>query len=594
MPDETVWDLRPIAALDDKATTETVDVARTQSFQDRATRDTEAAPGGPLYNVLSMLVSSGETISPWWSIQRDKDLRGFWKRSDHLSGAVYAMTSKIATIPFKVTPKDVSVTSQVRMAAEAQDRLLNTPEFGEGWQEFITKWLIDLLVTDNGGFAELIGSGPPDGPLLGYPISVAHLDSLRVSRTSNPEFPLIYQDEDGKRYKIHHTRCMFASQLPSPQVEMHSVGFCAVSRAINAAQNLMDIAQYKQEKIGSRPPRAIVLVKKGASAEEVLRAFYMANEQMDNAGLSRFAKLVCLAPTGGRGELDMELIDLASLPDGFEEETSVNLGMYAIALAFGVDARELWPSTTSGATKGDAMIQHLKARGKGTGQILALIERQINWKYLPPSLDFHFDFQDDEQDALRADISDKRSQRNERDLAVGSITVRVDRERMLEDGDITRPQFEQMELDDGRLEDGTNVLALFFSADREMKELLNIGLDNPFSYNGEVDGVLRRIDSAIGEAHKWLVEQGWSTKKQKARQAIAALEQLKRNWEERIEERGEDNLGERQGRNRPSGSQDGRNQPGPKPTQTAADAERRRNEDDYRGESEMEVIERIR
>ena len=43
--------------------------------------------------------SAGQTISPWWSAARDKQLREFWKTSDHLSGAVYAMASKMTAIP---------------------------------------------------------------------------------------------------------------------------------------------------------------------------------------------------------------------------------------------------------------------------------------------------------------------------------------------------------------------------------------------------------------------------------------------------------------------------------------------------------------
>jgi len=337
----------------------------------------------------------------------------------------------------------------------------------------------------------------------------------------------------------------------------------------------MDIARFQQEKLGSRPPRGIILVRKGATAQEIMTAFYLANEQNDNAGLSRFAKLVCLAPRGGRGELDVDILDLASLPDGFNEETSTTLGMYTIALAFGVDARELWPATVSGATKADAMIQHLKARGKGQGQILASIERQINWKFLPPSLHFEFDFQDDEQDALHADISDKRSQRNERDLASGHVSPRVIRERMLHDGDITRPQFEQMELDDGRLDDGTDVLALFFSNDPDIKTLLDIGVTNPFDTSGDAGDTVKRIDAALAKATNILVDGGWSTKKQKARQAIAALKALRNKWEPEPPE--------------PLPPP----KPGPRRTQTVADAQRIRNEDDYRGESEMEVIDRL-
>ena len=63
------------------------------------------------------------------------------------------------------------------------------------------------------------------------------------------------------------------------------------------------------------------------------------------------------------------------LPDGFDEQTSILYGMAAIALAFGVDARELFPAMSAGATRADALLQHLKQRGKGPGQILQMTEQ---------------------------------------------------------------------------------------------------------------------------------------------------------------------------------------------------------------------------
>ena len=561
-------------------------VARTRdfSFQDRATADVES---GGVGRVLDHLIRINELIAPWWCVQRDLDLRKFWKQSDHLSGAMRAITNKITTIDFKVRPRDRSVTSQVKMAAEAEATLRTTPEYGKGWTTWLGKFLEDLLGVDNGGFAEIIGGGRPDGPIVGKALSIAHLDSTRAMRTSNPEFPVIYQDTDGRRYKIHYTRLLSASLLPSADVEMHDVGFSCVSGAVNNAQCLIDISRYKQEKLGSRPARGIIVGKKGISPEEILYAFWVANEQMDSEGLSRYAKLVVIAPDRGRGEIDLDFLPLSELPDGFDEKDSTTLGMFAIALAFGVDARELWPSSTTGASKADAMIQHLKARGKGPGHIMSIVEHQINQKFLPPSLIFKFDWQDDEQDMLRAEVRDKRSQRHERDVLYGGIDLRTVREEMLEDQDITRAQFAAMELEDGRLEDGASVLTLFFSTDPLIKELLDVGDVGKlmaFTDGVEEGGELREVgerarmrgvlDKALMKAYKALADAGWSTQKAKVRQCVAALEFLKKKWE-------------------PQQPQDSppRGVPGPVPQRTASDRERIRNEDDYRGDGEAQIVE---
>lgn len=46
-----------------------------------------------------------------------------------------------------------------------------------------------------------------------------------------------------------------------------------------------------------------------------------------------------------------------------------------------------------------------KAKGKGKGDIIAAIERAINWKVLPASVNFRFDFRDDAEDKLKAEIN---------------------------------------------------------------------------------------------------------------------------------------------------------------------------------------------
>ena len=46
-----------------------------------------------------------------------------------------------------------------------------------------------------------------------------------------------------------------------------------------------------------------------------------------------------------------------------------------------------------------------KAKGKGKGDVISMIERAINWHVLPENIHFSFDNQDDEEDKLRAEIN---------------------------------------------------------------------------------------------------------------------------------------------------------------------------------------------
>lgn len=430
------------------------------------------------HTALILALSAGtEVLPPWWSARRDVELRKFWKKVDPLAGAVYALESKMATIPFRVEPKDYTIRAHQFQADRFAFMLANATEWGKGWPTFFGKWNQDLLTQDNGAFAEIIGEGDPDGPIIGMPLSIASLDSGRCTRTSNPEFPVVYQAMDGKRYRLHYTRVAFASLQPSPIAEMHDVGFCSISKCVNIAQNLLDIMVYNQEKLGSRPTRSMMVTSGGLDPDDIRAAFALANEAQNNAMLSRFSKTVVVG-SGSITEAKVETHDLSSLPDGFNYETSFSIGLAAIALAFGVDARELWPMTSTGSTRADALIQHLKAQTKGIGHLLAVAEQSIFTKVLPDTVTAAFDYSDDAQDRQVAEIKQLRAERHAVDLTqTQSVDKRTVREQMLSDADITQAQFEQMELESGRLDDGSPVLQVFY--DPEYNSLLRLGMPDP-------------------------------------------------------------------------------------------------------------------
>jgi hypothetical protein len=403
-------------------------------------------------------------------------LRNFWKQNDALSSAVYTLQSKLLSIPFHVEPRDFDVRSHVAQADLYTKNLYEMTGFGKGWFTGFAPALEDLFGQDNGLMVEVIGEGPKDGPIVGSALGIAPLDSARCTRTRNPLWPVYYTDLYGDRFKLHYTRVIMVEQMPSSIVEYNGVGYCAVSRAINAAQNLYDIATYKMEKLGSRPKRQILVGRKGLTVDNIFNAFRQADIQQDSEGLSRYSKVIAIAPdrATANSEVALDVIDLASAPDGFNEQESVTLGVYILAWAFGVDAREFWPASSSGATKADAMVQHMKARGKAIGNTIAALEKAFNRYYLPPHLKMVFDVQDDEEDAQRAAIADQESATIDRDVKAGVYDVRVARQKMLQAERITQTQYDDLELADGRLPGGEDVLTLFYSTDPMLSKLLDL------------------------------------------------------------------------------------------------------------------------
>ena len=501
-----------------------IEQTTSDSFQKRSTGEQDYI--GTNVPVLGRLKLANDLIAPWWSYARDRQLKSFWMNNDYLSGAMYAMVAKMQAIPFRIIPDDFADPEKVEQAKLFTQHLYDAPEYGAGWESWWGMWVQDLLGYDNGAFAEITGKGSPTGPIQGIPGTVQILDSSQCQRTSNPEFPVIYMDTDGKRYKIHYTRVMLDSQLPSTDIWMNKVGLCAISRAINTGTNLLDISIYKQEKLGSRPNRAIGITQGGLDPQDVRNGMEMANMEMTTKGLRRYSQIVVLG-SATIPDADLLLKDIASLPDGFNEKDSIILGMATIALAFGVDARELFPAMQSGSTRADALLSHIKQRGKAPGQILQSAERLFSRKFLPSYLQMIFDYQDDTQDRQEAEIEKLRGERRQRDLDAGVSNMRTERERMLAWGEIDQSQFYRLELEDGRLANGTSVTSLFFSDNEMIGTMLDNQFDNILDFeNNDPVEIFQYINERRADISKMLANSSSLRKVEAARQAMAALRAL--------------------------------------------------------------------
>jgi hypothetical protein len=205
--------------------------------------------------------------------------------------------------------------------------------------------------------------------------------------------------------------------------------------------------------------------------------------------------------------------------------------MAAISLGFGMDIREVFPIFGGGNTRGEAVLAHLKGRGKGPGQFLGVLRRLVKSKILPPYLDFDFDFRDDAEDRQAAEIAKTRSAARAENLGTGVIDVRTAREQMLDFGEITAAQFEALELADGRLASGVPVLSLFASADSDIADLLDLGFDDVANTAlHDAGAVMAEIDALMPEVFA-LMESSRGADIRRARQARAALDELRKLYE---------------------------------------------------------------
>jgi len=484
--------------------------------------------------VFSWLVATGETIPAWWSQARDRRLSSIWKASSHLATAIYNTQAKMVGIDFTIVPIDTSNDFHMEQADALARTLHLTSGFGEGWESTYAKFIEDLLTQDNGGFMEVIGDGDPTGPIVGLPLAVRHLDSARCTRTGHPIYPVLFFGDDSKQYKLHWTRVLYMSQMPSPRREMHGVGVCGVSRCIEVAQTLMDMVRYKQERLGSRPHNQIIFGK-GITGKTIAYALARVEEQMSDRGYTRYARTVAMGSENP--EASLEKIDLTHL-EPFDEQVSTNLGMFIIAAALGMDADEVWPIGGSNAgSQSEANLRRMRSRGRLPAQLTAELANQFNFKVLPPHLRLQFDFRDDEEDQQKALIRDIRGRNRERDLTSGSINIRTARKRMLIDGDVDMITFGDMELVDGRLPDGSPIAILFYDQDPVYQRHLTF-MPDPLRFMGNIIGDDEMVDDGkvnevidLIQNQRQLVAKEWamtrsSRKSEKIKNAFHALDWL--------------------------------------------------------------------
>lgn len=329
---------------------------------------------------------------PAWSVypwQRDRVLRQFWKTEPIMAGAVYSLTARLSALDFTLSGE-----------AHLHDELyetLQSADYGDGLETLISKTINDVCTLDNGTFWELVGDGSPAGQLLGVAKGVNYLDPMQCYRTFDPEYPVLYIDPlRGSQHKLHVSRVVRMSNMPQPNELARGVGFSALSRALLSVQLMQSITRYRYEKSSGQFERAIGYGT-GMTQVQLRGLLQQANYEDENSGFVRFGKIPFFVSP--RKEVHLEILDLASIPDGFDLMNETEVYVMIVALAFGVDARELWAATQTGATKGDATIQHMKTKGKGLADLIRMIEKNINRYLMPKGVTFEFDFIDDEHDA---------------------------------------------------------------------------------------------------------------------------------------------------------------------------------------------------
>ena len=483
-------------------------------------------------SIASGLIRISDGLAPWWSRARDAQLRNMWRDGSYLSSLMFNASSKLTNIPIRVEAVNPNIVSHVAQAAAFTYQLSAASEFGAGLHLAMLKFNEDWLGQDNGGFLEVIGEGPKDGPIQGPVLAVRHIDAAQCTRTGDPTFPVMVSSL-GKLYRLHRTRVVFSSQLSAPEANMHDVGYCAVSRSIAIAQDLTTMQNYKAEKMGSRPQNRL-LVGDNITGQEIMTAIAAGDSIMTDLGLQHYAKVVAI---GGQ-DVSIDSVDLNQF-DPFNEATQVLYGMVALSLAWGMEVSEIFP-VGAVSSKASEMVAVQRSRGKLPETYRRSVEGQMSYKLLPPHLRLIMEFRDDAADRERAITQDIEARLSERHLRSGATTVSVERQQMRRNNTITRDELWRMNLDDFLLEDGTPVAQLFYS--EKYAELLPL----PRGYLIVEDNQENRdevlADIRANKQLAYIALNGSTAQRKMAMEALSALNWLAFLYEEEEDETVEEPL----------------------------------------------------
>lgn len=429
-------------ALEQKA----ADPAR-NSVQARAT-DNNFAPmsdvmaGGPIFWVsLGQRLDEEPKWNPIYPNWRDRYLLEFARSEPMIASAIYSMKTRMGTL-------NLTINGPQRAKKRAQD-LIKNPGLVDSFPTVVQKLSSDLDNSDNGAFMELWKPGSPEkAPPKGSPVlGFAHLDSRLCWRSFDPEFPVWYTNPvTGQIRKLHKDRVVYAADNPQPVELARGLGFCSVSRALRMVRVFRNMQIFIDEKVGGRFTRAIGAIS-GVSAGQVKRALEQHKDEQDSKGYVVYNDIPFLIDPSTEGKNDIKILlqDLAAVPDGFSFRDDADLYAYILAFCFGVDAREFWPATQSGATKADATVQNMKARGRGIGNRIQTLEMFVR-AALPETVEAEYDYTDDEQDEMQGRIQHQRQTTLSGILRDGGINPLEYRALLIADGIIDGTLLETLDL----------------------------------------------------------------------------------------------------------------------------------------------------
>lgn len=324
------------------------------------------------------------------SRKRDEWLREFWKKEAHWAGIINQMVLVDSARPWILVGGQRQVRRYATILHEAND--------GKGWRHFFRQGSLSYHTTDF-GFTTEVGRDGKGGPLRG----IFYLDSARCKWSGKRTTPLLYYPLSGKRQFWREEDYFNICSLPSDDVKMRGLGFCATSRAFELIKLLYGVLMHDEEMVGSRMMRGLLLLA-GIEQNQWDQAMDAREEAMAEAERKYFGGVYVLATLGA--DIDAKLVPLSQLPENFDRRMFIDQTLFAYSLVAGFDVREFWPvSSGQLGTATESEMQHRKSATKGTLEVAHAWQERFQQE-LPESLHFQFEERDTDAELVRAEMAD--------------------------------------------------------------------------------------------------------------------------------------------------------------------------------------------
>jgi len=342
-----------------------------------------------LYDYINSLAKRKDVVPQRGTKDYDTYIDRLWKQEPILAGTVYGMVSKAQTKPWKIEGGRNNTTRVARMLNNAKYSY-----YKDGWAGFAGMSALDYYTTRIGQVWSVFRRGT-EGPLTG----IEHVDALSCVLTRSYTKPVRYMSAaTGQQIRFKADQVIQEASLPLTREQEWGYGFCAVERALVAAQLLVGLHDYDLEKLCNLPPEGIAAIT-GMTYDEFIDCVTNWANQREQDNSKTFPQVLWLLNINNPAEaINVELTPFSTLPEQFDRGVVVEQYVNILANAFGVTASDIWfMGGGPFGTGREVEMQHLYAKGKGEGEWFSKTEQILNREF-PPDVQFGFDTDNMEED----------------------------------------------------------------------------------------------------------------------------------------------------------------------------------------------------